>query len=231
MTLSDISVAIASLWSALPNFIFNYQTLIAGFVALLAAFITVRPVWRQLDKMNIQANSIFRDFLSDRIFRIARRQKWVIDRLTALDNDISRRVYEFTEFEDGAVNSHWAFDMEQTLQSSSREFQRFREEGPESAPVGTELERVMAGVRVLADTLEKIHRPDSTDQSGEDYEISDGDWAAVAESAKQAERELPEVAAAFSQTVKSLDAAFSKELKSLRRRLRETEELLVGSRG
>jgi hypothetical protein len=74
-----------------------------------------------------------------------------------------------------------------------------------------------------------IHRTDSMDQSGEDYAISDEDWAGMEVAARQAEKNLSAVANAFSEAVKRLDGAFSDELESLRERVRQVEHQLIRS--
>jgi hypothetical protein len=62
--------------------IFDYQALIAGLVAILAAYITARPVWRQLSDMSLQTNALLRDYALEQLRRVANRQKWYSERLT-----------------------------------------------------------------------------------------------------------------------------------------------------
>src|SRR5258708_36771879 len=94
------------------KFIFGYQALIAGLIAILAAIITAWPVWRQLRDMRVQTKSIFRDYVLEQLRRNANRRKWYSDRLGKFNEDVSRRLYEMEELEGGGINVHWAHDTE-----------------------------------------------------------------------------------------------------------------------
>lgn len=47
--------------------LFGWQTLIAGVLALIAAYVAVRPVWRQVILTSVQAQTAYREFLRDRL--------------------------------------------------------------------------------------------------------------------------------------------------------------------
>jgi hypothetical protein len=217
--------------SALWCIVYNYQTLIVGVVgvaaAIAAAFYAAWPVWRQLDRMSVQTNTLFRDFLHDRIETTRRRRKWFAERLGAFSNEAARGVNHAEQFEDGAINSHWAFDQDQTAGALLNDVRRYREDWSDQIAIESGLDEVIAKLEALQDSFNAIHRPSSTDQTGEDYAFSDEEWAGVEAAGRQAEKDLSGLVGAFSESVKRLDGAFSDQLKSLRERLRQVEHLLL----
>jgi hypothetical protein len=219
--------------SALGCFVYNYQTLIAGLIAVVAAIgaalYAARPVWRQLAAMSIQTNTGLRDFLQDRIRIISVRRKWFADRFVSFGNEVSSAINRAETFEGGDVNPHWAFDQDQKVSTLLDDVRRFREERRDPPAIDTGLEEVITRLELLQGTFHTIHRTSSMAQSDQDYAISDEEWAGMEAAIPQAEKDLSEVASAFAEAVKRLDGAFSDELKSLRERVRQVDLLLMRS--
>ena len=51
------------IWAGAGTFIYNYQTLIAGVLAIGAAWYAGAPVWRQLKDSNLQTRIMHRETL------------------------------------------------------------------------------------------------------------------------------------------------------------------------
>lgn len=219
----------AAFGAALGSFIRDYQSLIAGLLAIIAAIIAAKPVWRQLDRMSIQTNAILREFLTDRIQITVRRRKWLAERLEPFTNAVLMRLYEMQESEVANVNIHWAFDKDHTASRLLDEMRRYRDDRHHSVAIRSQLDAVIEKLQILRDTFEKIHRTHSIDQVSEDYAISDEDWAAMQADGAKAETDLPRLALEFSEAVKILDVAFSRELTVLRERLGKTDDQLLHS--
>jgi len=69
--IADLALALLAklIWLGLMGigqFIYDYQTLIAGIGAIGAAIIAVRPVYHQLDLMRTQSNAVLKDMLVQR---------------------------------------------------------------------------------------------------------------------------------------------------------------------
>lgn len=219
--------AVASVASALRSFIFDYQSLIAGLLALAAAVIAARPVWRQLDRMSVETNSLVREFLSDRIRITERRHKWFSERLGSFANEVLMRICEIEERQDGIVNVHWAFEQDQIASKLLSDVQLYQKKRRDPLAIESCLEVVSVKLSALQDAFDKIHRTASMDQIGEDYAISDEEWAAMVVAGQEAEKTLFNLAGELSDAVKQLDGAFEQELTSLRNRLVKAEDQLL----
>ena len=207
------------------KFIFDYQALIAGLIAILAAIITAWPVWRQLRDMRVQTNTIFRDYVLEQLRRNDNRRKWYSDRLDKFNEGVSRRLYEMEELEGGGINVHWAHDTEYLAAHLLQQLEKHGETRDLSA-VEDELRKVLTSLTELIDTLDSIHRPASMVQHDEDHSFTDEQWAELAAAGEKAEGDLAGVANALSMATKSLDEAFARELSTFRQQLKRVQGLL-----
>jgi hypothetical protein len=212
-------------WPDILSFIEKYQTLIAGLIAILAAYITARPVWRQLEGMSIQANALYRDYVLEQIRRTDNRRTWYSKRLESFNEDVGRRLYEMEEREGGVVDVNWAHGAQQRATCLLDELQRHGETRDLSA-VERELSEVFSNLRRLVDTLDSVHRPHSMDQHDADHSFTDEEWAELKVAAEKAEVELSGVANALSQASMRLDAAFAAELSTFRQQLKQVQASL-----
>lgn len=216
-------------WSDLYDFVNKYQTLVAGLIAIIAAYISARPVWRQLEGVSVQTNTLFRDYVLEQLRRTANRKAWYSKRLGSFNDDVGRRIYEMETLEGGTINVHWAHDTQQRAAYLLAEMQTHAETRDLSA-VEKELSEVYTALDQLVETLDSIHRPCSMDQHDEDHSFTDKEWEALKVSAEKAEENVSEVAATLLQTSKRLDEAFSSELTTFRQQLRQVQASLKNVR-
>lgn len=213
-------------WSDLCGFIYKYQTLIAGLIAILAAYVTARPVWRQLEGMSVQTNTLFRDYVLEQLRRTDNRRNWYLKRLGGFSEDVSRRIYEMEEEEGGTIDINWAHGSQQTATSLLSELQKHGETRDLSA-IEKELSEVFATLNKFIDTLDSIHRPHSMDQHDADHSFTDEQWAALKVVGKEAEANLGKVAYALSKASNQLDAALVRELNMFRQQLKQVQAALL----
>ncbi len=206
-------------WPELCNFIYKYQTLIAGLIAIIAAYITARPVWRQLEGVSVQTNTLFRDYLLEQLRRTANRKAWYSTRLGSFNDDVGRRIHEM---EDEAINVHWAHDTQQRAAYLLEEMEAHAETRDLSA-VEKELTDIYAVLNQLIENLDSIHRPHSMDQHDEDHSFTDEEWANLHVAAGAAEESLSKVAGTLSQASTALDEAFTRELSTFRQQLKQVQ--------
>lgn len=206
----------------------QWQTLIAAGLALVAAWWAARPVWRQLDRMEIQSNIMLRDIIVLRIAEVVKRR----DAATSLSREtigrIERDLYWHDEFDPSEVKEDWAFNQENGVRTALGKFTGFRGENPdieEMEALKDELERSM---RAVVEILDDIHRPASTQQHDEDHNISDADWAIIEARGVAAKSELPTAVARWSAAAAAVAAAYTTEERALRGRLVKIDRLLIG---
>ncbi|MDB5418462.1 MAG: hypothetical protein JWP50_1881 [Phenylobacterium sp.] len=230
MSSPSICISIPEAVAGAGQFVHNYQTLIAGLVAIAAAYITARPVWHQLERMSVQTNTMFRDFLLDRLQAQNRFRGWLWKRLEPFRNDVSQRMYEMRE-DEGRLNVHWVFDRAQVTRDLVSTLEQFRSERRDTQQISAALDEVIASLTALEKALHTIHRPASTDQSGEDYAYSDEKWAEIGREAEAADGALDGLVGQFKAAMDRLDKAIQRELGHLRDRLRKTDDALLAEQG
>lgn len=223
----------ADVWSclvAIKNVVSEYQTLIAGCIAIVAAYLTARPVWKQLTGMNIQANTLLRNYVLEQLRRVANRRTWYSERLRKFNEDTGRRIYEMDNFEKGGINPHWAADNQQRAAHLLDQILKHGETRDLSGVEG-ELTAVKGSLSKLIDTLDSIHRPFSMDQHDEDHCFTDQQWADLKAAGEKAEGELAGAASDLSEVSERLDEAFAAELRTYQKQLSQIQALLKGKLG
>lgn len=208
----------------------RWQTLIAGAVALLAAAITVQPVWRQLDRMGVQTNTVFREFLQERLRNTTLRRKWLDDHLQKFRNEVGQRLNEMQELDGGKINIHWVFERAQITGTLVSDLRRYQIERRDPVEIENCINDVIEALVVLEARCDTIHRTHSSDQSGEDWSISDEDWAGMKAAGIEAEGLVGSDALAVNQAVDCLEERFEEEQRSLRERLRRVDQALLKSK-
>lgn len=204
--------------------IYDYQTLITGGAALLAAYFAGRPVYRQLDLMRIQSDAVLREMLLDRQTDLTQANAALATNLGKPLNALGTAVY----WDEGeGLDEEQAFYHDQNLSvplTWLKHDYAWRD-NPKAEAKRTELVTALAR---LIDTLDDVHRPAHTEQVDEDHNISDDDWAkflARGEEAKgEIEARLAETQDALSATRGEIDA----ELTAIRLRLTKLDRTLVG---
>ena len=219
-----------ALLCGLYHFIKDFQTLIAGLIAILAAIITARPVWRQLDRMAVQTDTIFREFLADRLQSLKGRRQWLRDKINPFRNEVGQRLYEMRELENG-LNIHWVFERDQLAGTLIDKLRTYQVTNRDPADMAKGMAELITKLEALRDSLDSIHRPHSMDQSGEDYAFTDKEWAAIKAKGHAADDELDRVVSEFEAAAKSFFDAADVEISHLRDRVKATDDaLLAGKR-
>lgn len=206
--------------------IHDYQTLIAGLLAIGAAYITAYPVWRQLDRISVQTGTMFREFLADRIRALVAHRKWLAAQIGPFRQEVEQRLYEMREFEDG-LNIHWIFERAQIAGSLKGSLKKYQREQRDAEAIATCLRKTLENLDILEATLDEIHYPHSSDQSGEDYSFTDEQWAEVRRAGEAADERLDGEVASFTKAANALDEALASELSALRDRLRHADDALL----
>lgn len=215
--------------SCAVSFIKEFQTLIAGLIAIGAAWITARPVWRQLDRMSVQTGTMYREFLEEHLKALLARRKWLMDRISPFQQEVGQRLYEMRELE-GRLNVHWVFARSQIAGSLLRELMDYRERSRDPAEMSDALDKLVEALKALEDNLDDIHRPASSDQTGEDWAYSDEQWAEIHRKSAEADAALDRLVSTFDEASRQLGKAVELEVNRLRYRLKETDDGLLNGR-
>jgi hypothetical protein len=166
-----------NLWASIGCFIYDYQTLIAGLLAIAAALYAGAPVWRQLKDSNLQTRILHRETLASLLREAEERYARVAKALDGPFSDLDM----LTSGQDGEpieIGEHDAFGMEQKIRGCL-DWYLITLKGKESELIEKAKSDFAAAFDQLTETLNDVHWPAHNDQSGEDYAIPQDEWEAI----------------------------------------------------
>lgn len=195
-------------------FVYDFQTLITGAVAILVAIIAGIPVWRQLRDTNLQTRISHRETLAN-LLRDALRRYEKVDQSIREPLSMASRVTSDPEGEPIEIDPHDAHHLDQMFHGVLdwylvvlADTEHSDIEAPKSA--------LKSALGTLGDTLNDAHWADHNEQQDEDHNIPDDEWAKIiarcAEAKIEASQRVGEVQAAY----RALREAHEKWVQSLR---------------
>lgn len=208
---------LSALFAGAGAFIYHYQTLITGVLAIGAAWYAGAPVWRQLKDSNLQTRIMHRETLAIRLREAERRGARVAK---AIDDPLSKAqdVTSDPAGEPLEIGEEDAFAMEQMIEGRL-DWYLVTLEGTEDAPVEKAKTALKAALKDLTDTLSDVHRPASSDQHGEDYSLTDEEWAEVERKAKEGKVLAPVKVSAAWKANRALKGAQQESIDGLRKQI------------
>lgn len=213
-TIADGAIAVGY---AVGHWIYDFQTLITGAAAIGAAWYAGAPVWRQLKDSNLQTRIMHRETLAIRQREAEERAARVAQ---AIDGPLWR-AQEVTSDPAGEpveVGEHDAFGLEQMIVGTLNWY-LVTLEGTEDARIEEAKAALKAALKDLTDTLGDVHRPASSDQHGEDYSFTDGEWAEIEQKAAKSKALATEKVSAAWKANRSLKAAQEEVVDELRQQI------------
>ncbi|MEH6791751.1 hypothetical protein [Parasphingorhabdus sp.] len=173
-TVSDSAVAVGC---SIGHWIYNFQTLITGAAAIVAAWYVGAPVWQQLKDNRLQTQIMHRETLAVRLREAEERAARVA---TAIDEPLlqAQRLTSYPQGEPREVGPHDAFEMMRILEGLL-DWYLITLRGTEDASIESAKSELSEALDGLSRTLNSVHWPDHNDQSGDDYCLTDEEWAEV----------------------------------------------------
>ena len=202
---------------ASSKFIYDYQTLVTGVLAVGAAYYGASPVWRQLRDSNLQTQIMLREGLAERLHeteeRTARVSKEIDDGLW--------KAQELTSDPHGdapRISEQDAFGLEQMIEGRLNWYLVTLRD-TETAYVEDAKRELKKALDSLTDTLSDIHWPAHNDQSGEDYSKTDEEWAEVLQKAETGKSSVAQKVSDAWEANRALKSAHEKWIGELRKRI------------
>lgn len=197
--------------------IYDFQTLIAGVLAIGAAYYAARPVWRQLKNNDLQTRILHRETLASLLReaqeRFARVTKSIAEPMSDLD-----RLTTDPAGETIAIGGHDAFAIEQRLYGELDWYLIDL-----NATEADDIEVAKAGLKMALDdllrTLNDVHWVEHNEQHDEDHSIPDEEWAAIIVRSQEAETLAADKAAVARRAMRALGKAQGAWLTALRGRI------------
>lgn len=217
-------------WTAFAAFMFNYQTLIAGILAVAAAGLAGAPVWRQLRMMRAQTEAGFRQIVVDRLKETVARAVEARAFVATPMDDIGRITQYCADGEIPEVDSQWAFHLESNVTGARQNLEAWASSHRDVGPVEAAKAKLIDALKIVESVLYDVHRPDSTADMGEDQDISPevyAEWNAESEIAKG---KLGSSSGAVMRSLRALEAEYTNLRASLNQRLRQIDDQIIGGR-
>lgn len=216
-----------TLWTALDgavSFLENWQTIIAGGIAIIAARMTVKPVWKQLALMQTQSNAVLRDMLMDR-------QTEVEQAMASLKEHVSKPAQKF------AVFFNWMNEGDRISEEDAHghfhifavclRWLRIQYRWRDSAAVEIAKASLEEKLDKLTDLLNEITAPLTTDQHDEERSISDEDWAAFVARGEEAKGEVEEANFEVITAANNMIQVMGGEIDMIKNRLKKIDTILI----
>ena len=206
------------------QFIYDYQTLIGAAAAIAAAYVAVRPVWRQLELTQTQANGVLREMLLHRQAELTQAQSALIDKVGRPLNNLAFEL----DVDMGGTNitEHEAHQHDMGLSQAVswlRQGYNWRDSSKAEAAKNAIIEKIDALLSVLSD----VHAPAHTDQSGEDYAMTDEQWSAFVARGEEAKGEVPAALAEAQEAYREFWTSLETEKSVIGVRLRNVNDALA----
>lgn len=222
------AIAMYATWEGLRGlgrFIYDFQTLLGVFAAILAAYIAARPVWKQLKLTQTQADGVLRDML-------LKRETEIDKAVTATSEKVGKPLSELsyaidTPFgEPTDLNEEGAHHFEQTISSAVR-WLRLDPTERDSAAVETAKSRLIEKLDNLIDILGYIHIPASQQQYDEEHSFTDEQWAGIEARGQAAKGEVPQALSEAQAAFRAVLEAIAAERAKLKLRLKKLNAALI----
>lgn len=215
--------------SGLCTFIYDYQTLIGSGVALLAAYVAVRPVYEQLELSRTQANGALREMLLGRQLEVEQAHAAISERV---ETPI-RQTFQPDHWEEQAlISEHRALQDSQGL-SRSYGWLKGEYHWRDSQAVEKEKDKLAEALNKLRVVLDEIHIVASMDQQMEDHDgndqsISDEVWGAMTIRSAEAKSEVEPLRSAAERACMAMKNALQNDLHAIKNQLKKVDAALIG---
>ena len=202
------------------EFLKDFQTLIVGIPALIAAICAAWQVGGQLKQMQLQTNVSRRDLMAERVGELENRRAATMKPLRSVIENIGREIIQGEEVNPN-IDSNFAFIWNMAISS---ELNRLYSRESDPQPLVDAIATTKQSLGQLNECLDALHRPYS--MLG-DPDLSDDDEKQLDVEEEKMRPQLGPRYIAFSASAKTLDVALGDYVSSVRNKLEKIDlELL-----
>ncbi len=195
-------------------FVYDFQTLLTGAVAIIVAIIAGIPVWRQLKDTNLQTRISHRETLAN-LLRDALRRYEKVDQAIREPFSMASRMTSDPTGEPITISSHDAFHLDQMF-DGVLEWYLVILADTEHRDIEAHKLALRSALARLMDTLNDSHWADHNEQQDEDHNIPDAEWARILDRCEEAKNEVLKRVSDAQAAYRALREAQEKWVRSLR---------------
>jgi hypothetical protein len=213
------------------RFIYDYQSLLAGGVAVGAALFALIPVYDQLQLSRLQSAVMSRDVLVKRLTTTEARRNAALRQSKSMTSDLESILFPGDADVPAAVVPEWAFHSESIVADAMAKLEATQQSQSDPTQVNAVRSKVIAAANDLKECLYLIPLPARTPWDDVELGLTHVQQEAAATKAdleaKAAERDLPTRISAVRKAANELDGAYDIVLGTLRARLRKIDDFIL----
>lgn len=228
-SLDGMSPCRRDLLGELKQFVYDYQTLITGALAIVAAYITTTPARRQLKLMALQSSIMARDVIAERL-------KETEDRHQSLNDEIRKvrsswnQILPWHDEEPLVITAPWAFETEQLARRVREVLNHDRVRLHDPQDLNDKKAAVEQSLERLEKCLNRVHLPESTNFDDPEIGLSDAQIIEEMEKAEaaatEAKEKLSDLFGSVENARRELSQKASDRILALRKRLRMIDDAI-----
>ncbi|MCP9231239.1 hypothetical protein NMG46_13400 [Mesorhizobium sp. LMG 17147] len=208
----------------------EFQTLFGAGLAIFAAWYAAQPVWRQIQKMNVQQDIMAREIIERRMKSIEANGRYLDTKLSAYLQDVWRTIYDHfddeAEYDPQSVKPEWAHNMEHGAYEILTELGRHQLSKGDTVKIEAARGEVIKTLGELSSCLNSLSAPARL--AGEPG-ISNEQERQLEVEEKAARIEFEKIANAVDETRKAFAGIAASEIDSIRKRIRQIDDQLLRS--
>ena len=213
-------------WKAVGDWLYNWQTLITGFMALVAAFVALQPVRKQLKLMRAQNNVMVRDTIGQMITQLDQHRASLDEITDKTLSEISSSLYHFERYGPKGIDE-WASSTHSSFNTVQERLKALFITSHDVEAVERQKEHVLAVSAELSGCVWDIVAPVYVLMFPEDNTWTDEESAAADVRAVEAQKELEDRNAAVSLAIRQLREEYANQRAVLVRQLRVIDDGLL----
>jgi hypothetical protein len=203
----------------------RYQTLLTAFIAFVAAWVAVKPVWKQLRLSEIQASVSLRESISSRVNLLATRAEKSRTRLKAFYIQFAT-AYESTK-DDASKLSHWIWDQENIINDQIAYLENEQSENIDGDGTTISRQKLLISLRQLENCVYEVNATVHLDYNVD--EVEEAQQAAAEQEELKAKENLPNYIATVENALVDLEARFDRDIEELRLKRQLLDQILAAS--
>jgi membrane protein implicated in regulation of membrane protease activity len=227
---TDASAACENTVCRLYRVASEFQTLISAALAIVAAMVAAKPVWRQVKKMGVEHDILARETIGRRLDGIDHRARWLTSSVQSHLQDVWRNIYfehdDRAEYDPKAVSIHWAHSMEGDVRDKLSTLRTHQALRSDTTPIEDARSEVITALDALRDCYSDIAAPAVY---GGYPETTPEQEAHMEKEAEVARVDLPSRANAVDAAAKRFGKIAEREIERVRVRIREIEDHMLQS--
>lgn len=212
------------------KFLYEWQSFLAGLLAIVAAILAAKPVWGQLKVLRVQTAAAARDTLNKNLQEIEERRKASEEAWQGMVSDFMRVLLPHDYAQEPNIHPEWAWQADSFVFRVKGILSAHQGRRIDSAAVEEARKKLIDSIEKLSDCLNTINSETALDVGLYDDEgISEEDVASIIAESGVAKKELLSRIQAVRESGSNMNHAFNEEIKALLIQIRQMDDIVINA--